>query len=151
MIESQNQSTTLDIYRHLKACDEDFFIRLSARVDLQSYAEKLELHSCRVEVWNQNVLIGLAASYADEGKSRAFLSSLSVLRDFRGRGIGASLIQATKNMLGERKVQEIALEVAHQDGAAQNFYRSQGFETQSDQGESGSLTMMSTLSTENRE
>lgn len=66
------------------------------------------------------------ASWAS-GESIAELETLSVLPEHRGRGIGASLIEAAWSRLAERGVEDMAITTTKTNDDAKRFYEREGF------------------------
>jgi len=125
---SENQSDHSEVLLHLEACDRDFYVPLSERVNLAKYSEKLIGHSFRLEAWDSTKLVGLAAMYLDEQHASSFLTSLSVCPGYQQQGIAKHLLSRCKSVLRGRNIVELQLEAAAEDATVQGFYRSQGFE-----------------------
>ncbi|MFN3634096.1 MAG: GNAT family N-acetyltransferase, partial [Exiguobacterium profundum] len=54
-----------DYVAHLEACDDLFPTRLSERVDLRAYAEKLHDRATSFELWQDDRLVGMLSAYMD--------------------------------------------------------------------------------------
>lgn len=61
----------------------------------------------------------------DEG----YITNIAVSRDFRGRGIGSSLVEQLKEKARQKSLAFISLEVRHSNAAAVALYEKQGFKT----------------------
>ncbi|MBO5200447.1 MAG: ribosomal protein S18-alanine N-acetyltransferase [Clostridia bacterium] len=61
----------------------------------------------------------------DEG----YITNIAVSRDFRGRGIGSSLVEQLKEKARQKGLAFISLEVRHSNAAAVALYEKQGFKT----------------------
>lgn len=113
---------------HFLACGGDFLEKLQARVDLDDYAHKLCAHALRFEAYAADVLIGLVAVYAnDELRQCAFISNVSVLPAWRGRGVASGLLRDCIASLQRTGFVGIELEVEEDNVAARRFYAGLGF------------------------
>ena len=56
-----NTASTVQIAEHLLCCDPDFVPKLSERVDIPDYAEKIVNKATRFEAWSNGTLVGLVA------------------------------------------------------------------------------------------
>ncbi len=70
--------------------------------------------------------MGYCVSYS-KGKS-AHLISIAVLRNHRRRGIASALLHTLVKNLGERRIEEVWLEVKLDNGEAISLYAKIGFE-----------------------
>lgn len=141
-----NTASPEAIASHLQDCDDRFIPRLSARVDLRSYAQKLSSFSERIEAWSARGLEGLMAVYLNQAEgSLGFISSMSVNDKFSGRGLGSELMNAGCSLARKKGFRGLQLEVSQADLPAQAFYRKHGFRL-SGQGRAGFLMMMLPLS-----
>lgn len=124
------QSSAAEINRHLQQADMGFTPRLSSRVSIADYAQKLHDFALCFEAWQDNELIGLVAAYCNgpEGEA-AFVSSVSVLPKFQGKGIAKRLMQHCIDHVRSQAFRIIALEVDSSTVAAINLYRNLGFLT----------------------
>ena len=129
-----------DVRDHLRSCDRFFKPRLSTRVDLAQYSEKIARHATTFEAWYGGELIGLAAAYfSDDDERSAFLTSVSVEERFTRRDVARTLIRMCVESAHSAGVRSVSLEVSRDALAAIELYRSHGFvEVQDD----GSTVMM---------
>lgn len=121
-----NRSVQSDIELHLKKCDDMFVPPLSGRVDLGAYAKKLFERSERMEAWRKDVLVGLIAVYLRDDKT-AFVSNVSVLKEFEGLGIAGKLMQDCLSYLQHERIAAVELEVNAGNSRAITFYEKFGF------------------------
>lgn len=125
---SEDGADVAQISAHLKACDASFIPRLSDRVDIAGYAEKLAAKARRLEAWDGGDLLGLVAVYCNApDRQRAFITNVSVLPRAQGKSIASQLmarcIEATRNAGFCR----LELEVGVQNESAMVFYGKHGF------------------------
>ncbi len=117
-----------EIAQHLRACDADFIPQLSKKTDIGLYSEKLAGNSVTFEARKNGLLAGLVAAYMnDEKKQSAFITSVSVLKDFAGKGIAAQLILNCAAHGTDMGFEEILLEVSPQNMPALKLYERNGF------------------------
>lgn len=116
------------IAEHLRLCDAQFAPRLSTRVDIGEYAQKIADRAVRFEAWSQGSLIGLVAAYADDVAHRiAFITSVSVSTGWTGLGIGTRLMRDCIEYAKLNGMREVHLDVAAGQTAAVRLYEKCGF------------------------
>ncbi|WP_263768663.1 GNAT family N-acetyltransferase [Propionivibrio soli] len=143
-----NSADIDEVVRHLEDCDKRFVPPLGTRVDIRLYAAKLLERAMRFEAWHNGRLIGLVAAYGNDRESGAvFITSVSVLDTWTGRGIASRLLQDCIGQACQLGMQRIVLEVSGDNQAAVAFYANHGFTTgnRAEQGIAGPLTMTLTL------
>ena len=123
-----NQASEAQIAEHLRCCDADFIPPLAGRIELDSYARKLASKAERFEAWADDALVGLVAIYCNDAERRAaFITSVSVLRDWQGRRIASQLLEqaiAHANALG---FEHLELEVDRDNTSAIKLYEKTNF------------------------
>ncbi len=123
-----NQSSATDIRNHLGLCDERFIPRLSSRVDMLEYAQKLASLAVRLEAWESTELIGLLAVYCNDQVMRvAHITSVSVVPMRANNGVGSALIHHCIAYITGLKMYSITLDVAQQNVNAIKLYQRHGF------------------------
>lgn len=117
------------IAEHLKRCDGDFVPTLSERVDIASYAQKISGNARRFEALVDGDLIGLVAVYCNDGERRiGYITSVSVLRVWQGKGIGLRLLEQCIEWLQKLGFDSIELEVDSGNARAIKLYEKKKFE-----------------------
>ncbi|MDH3375806.1 MAG: GNAT family N-acetyltransferase [Gammaproteobacteria bacterium] len=117
-----------DITMHLRACDSEFVPPLSSRVDINNYAKKIVSKATRFEAWSGGSLIGLLAAYYNDQKDLfAYITSVSVLKEWAGKGIATRLISRCIEHAKVSGMRQISLEVANDNTAAIRTYEKSGF------------------------
>lgn len=119
-----NSSTADDIQKHLSAVDTDFAIKLSDRVDIHEYAHKLSIKSERIEAWKEDSLVGLLAYYNNQTTNSAYISNISVTKEFRSSGIASCLLEKLKEYIANHGITKITLEA---DKSLLDFYKKNDF------------------------
>ena len=123
-----NKASAAEIAEHLTRCDADFVPALSRRVEIKSYAQKIASKAMRFEAWSGSTLVGLVAAYCnDQEKCIAYLTSVSVLRAWTGKGIAARLVGQCVEYAKALGLRQISLEVASDNAHAITLYEKCGF------------------------
>lgn len=123
-----NEATAAQVAEHLSRCDGDFVPPLSDRVDIDAYARKIADRASRFEAWSGGTLVGLVAAYCNDHESRtAYITSVSVLREWAGKGIAASLLGRCIEHAKAAGMRQARLEVASDNASAIRRYASCGF------------------------
>lgn len=123
-----NKSSEVHIIEHLLQCNADFVPPLSSRVDINSYAKKIANRAMRFEAWSGDTLVGLVAAYCNDRETRiAYITSVSVLKAWAGKGIATRLINQCFEHANALDMQLIRLEVASSNTSAIRLYKKNGF------------------------
>ncbi len=122
-----NQSTLEHLKFHLYECSNNFVPKLDSYVDIESYAEKLISKALRFEAFFQEKLIGLIAIYYSVEEKKSYISNVSVIPYFNGKGIASELFSKSLFFLREEKVEFIQLEVDLKNLKAIALYKKIGF------------------------
>ena len=123
-----NTATVQDIVGHLLLCDAYFSPPLSQRIDLNEYAGKIVDKAERFEAWSQDALIGLVAIYCnDPQREVTFISNVSVMPGWHGKGIGTRLLGQSIEYARQQGFARILLEVASASAAAISLYEKNDF------------------------
>jgi ribosomal protein S18 acetylase RimI-like enzyme len=125
---SINQSNLFQVKSHLDQCSELFVPTLSSYVDIYSYSEKLIQKATRIEAFDEIKLIGLIAVYINEDENLCFVSNVSVIPGFSGKGIATTLFYRTQNLIKNLRVDTMILHVDKNNYPAINFYEKLGFQ-----------------------
>lgn len=129
-----------DIETHLRACDTSFEPPLSSRIALHEYAHKLSTRSVRCEAWVDGSLAGLVAVYCNDiNTGIAFVTSVSVLPCWTGRGIAMRLMSTCMEQARAAGMRQITLEAGRGNLGAIGLYQKIGFVT--DQQAGSAITM----------
>jgi len=123
-----NRASGAEIAKHLLCCDADFVPSLSSRVDINDYARKIAGKATRFEAWSGGTLVGLVAAYCNDQEKRiAYITSVSVLKAWAGKGIAASLMKLCIDYSKTSGMRQISLEVASDNMPAIKLYEKSGF------------------------
>ncbi len=125
-----NKASEAEIAGHLRACDADFVPPLSGRTDINGYAHKIAGKAMRLEAWSGGMLIGLLAVYCNDQENRiAYITSISVISEWAGKGIAARLMKQCTEYAKALGMRQINLEVAGNNTPALRLYEKIGFVT----------------------
>jgi ribosomal protein S18 acetylase RimI-like enzyme len=125
------------ICAHLTRCADAFIPALHERVDVPSYAAKISARAVTFEAWADDTLVGLVAAYLNDSEGRAgYITSVSVDRDYAGRGIARELVAQCIGRARELGFRVLRLEVSKYNERASSLYRKAGFEPYESRGES---------------
>lgn len=123
-----NKASEAEIAEHLACCDADFVPPLSGRVEINDYAKKIASKATRFEAWSGDTMVGLVAAYCNDQEQRiAYITSVSVLRQWTGKGIAMNLVKRFIAHAKASGMRQINLEVASDNEAAINLYEKSGF------------------------
>lgn len=123
-----NEASEAEIVEHLSRCDADFVPLLSGRVEIKDYAQKIANKAMRFEAWSGGTLIGLIAAYCNDLETRiAYVTSVSVLKEWTGKGVAARLVGQCVEHAKVLGMQQITLEVAQANKPAIQLYEKSGF------------------------
>lgn len=123
-----NKASEAEIVEHLLACDADFVPPLSGRVEIGAYAQKIASKATRFEAWSGGTLVGLVAAYCNDQEKRiAYITSVSVLRAWTGKGIAALLTGRCIEHAKASGMRQIELEVSGDNAPAIKLYKKSGF------------------------
>lgn len=123
-----NRASESEIADHLLCCDVDFVPPLSGRVGITDYAQKIARKATKFEAWSNCTLVGLVAVYCNDHESRiAYVTNVSVLKAWNGKGIAARLMEQCIEYVEALGMWQISLEVASDNTPAIRLYEKSGF------------------------
>lgn len=123
-IKSANEN---EIYLHLIKCSDNFLPLLSEKINIREYSKKLFQKSVTFEAWDHKDLIGCVASYFNEAELSGFITNVSIIKEFMGRGIASILINQCVEYAKGIKINEVLLEVNVASTDAIHLYKKIGF------------------------
>jgi len=123
-----NEASEFEIVKHLLLCEDNFIPHLSERVNIIDYAQKIVSKAVRFEAWSDGKLIGLVAVYCNDNEnSIAYITSVSVLKEWTGKGIAGLLIKQCIDYVETSGMKQISLEVSIENVSAIKLYKKNGF------------------------
>lgn len=110
-------------------CDQDFIPKLSSKVNIEVYCKKLHSNSTIITLHNNDKdLLGLVAVYVNNEETRvAYISSVCILKQHWGKGLGKLLLKETISFVAKKKFRSIKLEVGIENYVAIKLYNSFNF------------------------
>ena len=112
----------------LSEIDNEFDPRLSSRIDVPSYVDKILENSTIIPVYNNGNLDAFIAFYCNDYKSHAsYLTMLAVRKSYRKRGVGKLLVETAIKFLEETTFRYFKLEVDKSNSSAFAVYKKLGF------------------------
>jgi len=112
----------------LHVCNDYFMPLLSERVVIDDYARKIFENADRFEAWAGGILIGLVAIYCNDKKLKvAYITSVSVLPSWQGKGIASRLITKCLAYIKSLGFERVDLEVDQKNKTAIILYKKCGF------------------------
>ena len=125
-----NRASEREIADLLRICDADFIPPLSQRVQIDHYARKIAGQAVRFEAWAGGELVGLVAAYCNDREKRlAYITSVSVRREWTGKGIAGQLMTRCIEHAQAAGMRQVSLEVAPGNASAVRLYERCGFVT----------------------
>jgi ribosomal protein S18 acetylase RimI-like enzyme len=138
----EETATKEDIRAHLEQCDRDFSPNLSFKVNIDDYSTKIRALAKTFEAWSGKALVGLVAAYMNDYRTRTgFVTSVSVAKDFIGRGIASSLLDRCLEKSRQEGMKAIRLEVDLKSPEAIQLYKNFGFSEIARDGETVSMQL----------
>jgi ribosomal protein S18 acetylase RimI-like enzyme len=128
-----------ELIEYLKEVDYDFNPSLSSRKDLVKYAKKIYENSLILSRRQNNRIIALLACYCNN--EDAYLSIISVKKDFTGRGYFRNLMNDLIDYLRTEDFQKLELEVNKKNDKAYNAYIRMGFKYKKESSEPNHLIL----------
>ncbi len=130
LIEKYNSSSRFssdDILRFIQSVDEDFLPKLSERVDLVAYAQKLVDKAEMYVAHEGGTILGMVAFYLDRLKDQGYLTFMGVSEAARARGSGSALLQICIDSVREAGLRYLRTQTWSTNERALNWYVANGF------------------------
>lgn len=137
---AQGTASEEDIFFHLHKCNKDFIPPLDNKVNIKEYAAKIFEKAITFEAWDNNIMVGLVAAYFNDLENKTgYITSVSIIRTYRGIGIAHNLLNNCITHAGLNNFKSICLEVSALNNQAVLIYKKIGFQVQE---ENDSLLIM---------
>ncbi len=121
--------------------DNDFYVPLSARVDMEAFSQRLSDLSTTFIVFKNREIAGLICSYFYQPETKkGFITLAHTKHEYRGQKLSLPLLDAVKSYARKRHFESIDLFVSKQQVSAYNLYSRHGFIT-IEEGENGRCKM----------
>jgi len=111
-----------------KENDNDYFEKLSDRVDIDEYSSKLLENAIQFTLTDNTNLIGLSPCYFNnEDEKIAYISSLTIKDGYRGNKLGSEMIEHIATYARSKHFKKILVKIHYDNAISQNFYHKNGF------------------------
>lgn len=118
----------LEISDFFKAHDNDYFEKLSDRVDINDYSEKLLESSVKFTLRDNVDLVGLSPCYFNNIKEKiGYISSLTIKDGFRGKKLGSEMIKQISTYANKRNFNTVMVKIHYENINSLHFYLKNGF------------------------
>ena len=118
----------LEISDFFKEHDNDYFEKLSDRVDIVEYSQKLLDSAVQFTLRKDVDLIGLSPCYFNNDKEKiGYISSLTIKDGHRGRKLGSAMIKQIEQYAKEKNYHTVMVKIHHDNHISHNFYLKNGF------------------------
>jgi ribosomal protein S18 acetylase RimI-like enzyme len=110
--------------------DNDFYVPLSERVDIEVFSKKLSDLSTTFIIFKDGVVAGLICSYFYQPEiQKGFITLVHTKHECRGQHLSLPLLDAVKKYAQKKGFKHIGLFVSKQQTSAYNLYSRHGFVT----------------------
>lgn len=117
-----------EIYLHLLDCDKFFIPKLSEKVNISEYSEKIFNKAINFEAWDNERLIGLVSMYInEEDTSFGYITNVSIINEYKNRGIASKLTKKCIKYSKDINLNWISLKVDTKNVSAVNLYNKFNF------------------------
>jgi len=131
-----------EIQTHLEGCDGQFSPNLSLKVNIGDYSSKIRARARTFEAWSGKRLVGLVAAYMNDlGTRVGFITSISVAKEFTGRGIAWTLLDLCLKRSRQEGMAAVRLKVSSESREAIQLYERFGFSEIAGGGETLSMEL----------
>ena len=109
--------------------DNDFFEKLSDRVNIYDYSKKLYENSIHFTLYDGDKLVGFSPCYFNDKKREVgYISSLTIRDNYRGLGLGSYMLSEIKKYAEKNGFNSIMVTIHIDNQISSNFYNKNGFE-----------------------
>ncbi|MFX1355956.1 MAG: GNAT family N-acetyltransferase [Promethearchaeota archaeon] len=117
-----------EIYLHLLDCDKFFIPKLSEKINISEYSEKIFNKAINFEAWDNERLIGLLSMYInEEDTSFGYITNISIINEYKNRGIASNLLKKCIKYSKDINLNWISLKVDTKNVSAVNLYNKFNF------------------------
>ena len=129
------------IKEYILQYDNDFYVPLSARVDIGAFSQKLSDFSITFILYKDAEVAGLICSYFyDPASKSGFITLVHTKHEYRGQHLSLHLLNVAKEYARKHNFERITLFVSKQQTSAFQLYSQHGFNVLTEE-ESGRCKM----------
>ncbi len=127
----QSTASASQVNSHLCACDTAFVPKLSERLNIDEYAQKIVQNAITFEAWRDGFLVGLVAAYLnDPALQSGYVTNVTVEPVLMGKDVAAVLFESCLTRARDDGFATMKLEVGQENQRAIRFYEKFGFQAQ---------------------
>jgi len=128
-----------------KEHDNDYFERLSDRIDIDDYSQKIYQNATHFTLYDGDTLIGFSPCYFnDDAKEKAYISSLTITDGYRRSKLGSTLLSQIKTYAVDQGVKQLIVSVHSNNKNSINFYNQNEFSVDENNEETQSCSLQYT-------
>lgn len=132
-----------EVSGHLEKCKDAFIPPLDKKVNIAEYSKKIVENSVTFEAWANEELVGMIAAYFnDKNNHTGFITNVSMLNEFAGKGIASGLLNNSIAYAKDNGFKEIILEVNTASVPAINLYKKYHFTETAVQGDTKTMRLI---------
>ncbi len=123
LVFKENTAGENEILLHLNTCSNSFIPPLHEKMNLIEYSKKIAERAIKFEVWDEQILIGIIAAYFNDSINYSgFITNVSVIDDYKDKGLASKLMNMCINYAQKNNFKEIKLEVNFKNFNAIKLY-----------------------------
>ncbi len=125
LIQDQTQKR---VHAYLSIMGYFYSQKLCTLEGLEEYSIKISKHAVIYFACCDGLDIGMIAFYVNQEIKKAYITTISVLSDYRKQGIAEKLLEKAEAVSRENNIRVIDLEVNKKNFKAMNFYKKHDFQ-----------------------
>lgn len=108
--------------------DNDYFEKLSDRIDIDEYSQKIYENAIHFVVYMDDILIGFSPCYFNNLEEKnAYISSLTIRDGYRRSKLGSRLLEEIKRYANDKGFTHLVVSVHCDNDGSINFYKKNNF------------------------
>lgn len=117
-----------EIETYLRLNDNHFFRKLSDRLDIRKYSEKLHENALHFTLYDGDQLVGFSPCYFnDETVKVAYISALIIKHDYRGLVLTQQLLEHIKAYAEQNNFNSLYVKIHCDNKKSVQFYKDNAF------------------------
>lgn len=141
MLRYLHEKPTLSEIRDFFYCtDDEFDVPLSEKVNIEDYTQKLYTYSDFYLCCDDDKIVGMCCCYTNRPPD-AYISHVCVMGAYQGRGVFGHLLSVLKDYCLANGIDNVSLEVGHNNLRARRVYEKYGFVLESERDHSSILKL----------
>ena len=128
VVNKNNKYDANELIEFVEEIDDLFPIKISSKVNIPEYINKLLEKGIIVIAKNNNKIIGVVTGYINDfERKEAYISMVGIKKEYQNKGIGKILVNIFSNIAFNSKFERIKLETHRDNSNAINFYKRNNF------------------------